>query len=314
MPTLEQRQQSAATGMSVALWASVLGDEPAVTSPSGDRTFAELNANANRLVRALRSRGVGPGDSVAIVCRNRPEMVEAVQACVRGGYRWTPVNWHLRPAEAAHIVNDSSAAALIGDATLGDLLPETAALAESLRVPVVMTSRYHRSGTDRVLEAAKNINVEPDAVIVNIQGDEPALEPAMLTELLMPFRAPDVQVTTLIRAADTDESGNPDRVKVTVARDGSALYFSRASIPYRRADREATLYIHIGIYAFRIRILEKFDGLDQSPLETIEKLEQLRLLENNIPIHTVVTEHKSIGVDRPEDIPVVTQIISDKKI
>ena len=185
--------------------------------------------------------------------------------------------------------------------------------AESLRVPAVMTRRDHRSGTDRVLEAAKNINVEPDAVIVNIQGDEPALEPAMLTELLMPFQTPHVQVTTLIRAADTDEADNPDRVKVTVARDGKALYFSRASIPYRRADREATLYVHIGIYAFRIGILEKFVGLDQSPLETIEKLEQLRLLENNIPIHTVLTGHKSIGVDRPEDIPVVTQILSERK-
>ena len=186
--------------------------------------------------------------------------------------------------------------------------------AESLRVPVVMTRRDHRSGTDRVLEAAKNMNVETDAVIVNIQGDEPALEPAMLTELLMPFQTPHVQVTTLIRAADTDETDNPDRVKITVARDGKALYFSRASIPYQHADREAARYIHIGIYAFRIGILEKFVGLDQSPLETIEKLEQLRLLENNIPIHTVLTGHKSIGVDRPEDIPVVTQIISDREI
>ena len=185
--------------------------------------------------------------------------------------------------------------------------------AESLQVPVVMTRPDHRSGTDRVLEAAKNINVEPDAVIVNIQGDEPALEPAMLTELLMPLQKSEVQVTTLVRATDPDEARNPDRVKVAVARDGRALYFSRASIPHQREGRNDTVYVHIGIYAFRIGILEEFVALDQSPLETVEKLEQLRLLENNIPIHTVVTAHQSIGVDRPEDIPAVTRIMSDGK-
>jgi len=183
--------------------------------------------------------------------------------------------------------------------------------AESLQVPVVMTRPDHRSGTDRVLEAAKSINADADAVIANIQGDEPALEPAMLTELLMPLQNPEVQVSTLVREMNAAEARNPDRVKVAVARDGRALYFSRASIPHRREGRGTTVYVHIGIYAFRISILEKFVALDQSPLETAEKLEQLRLLENNIPIHIVATEHQSIGVDRPEDIPVVTQIMSD---
>jgi 3-deoxy-manno-octulosonate cytidylyltransferase (CMP-KDO synthetase) len=182
--------------------------------------------------------------------------------------------------------------------------------AESLQVPVVMTGGDHRSGTDRVLEAARSINVEADAVIVNIQGDEPALEPAMLTELLKPFHKTEVQVTTLVREMDAVEAHNPDRVKVAVARDGRALYFSRATIPYRSEDQGTTVYLHIGIYAFRISVLEKFVGLDQSPLEITEKLEQLRLLENNIPIHIVVTGHQSVGVDRPEDIPVVEQIMS----
>ena len=183
--------------------------------------------------------------------------------------------------------------------------------AESLQVPVVMTRPDHRSGTDRVLEAAKSINAEADAVVVNIQGDEPALEPAMLTELLMPLQNPEVLVSTPVREMDAAEARNPDRVKVAVARDGRALYFSRASIPHRRKGRDTTVYVHIGIYAFRISILEKFVALDQSPLETAEKLEQLRLLENNIPIHIVATEHQSIGVDRPEDIPIVTKIMSD---
>jgi 3-deoxy-manno-octulosonate cytidylyltransferase (CMP-KDO synthetase) len=182
--------------------------------------------------------------------------------------------------------------------------------AKALQVPVVMTRRDHRSGTDRVLEAAKSINVEADAVIVNIQGDEPAFEPAMLTELLRPLQRSKVKVATLVREMNTDEAQNPDRVKVAVARDGRALYFSRACIPYRHKDGNPTVYVHIGIYAFRFNILEKFVALDQSPLETAEKLEQLRLLENNIPIHTAVTAHQSIGVDHPEDIPIVARIMS----
>ena len=182
--------------------------------------------------------------------------------------------------------------------------------AESLQVPVMMTDRDHRSGTDRVLEAAKSLNVEADAIIVNIQGDEPALEPAMLTELLKPLQKTQVQVTTLVREIDAAAAGNPDRVKVAVARDGRALYFSRTIIPHRPEGYGSTVYLHIGIYAFRIGVLEKFVSLNQSPLERAEKLEQLRLLENNIPIHIVVTDHQSVGVDRPEDIPIVTQIMS----
>lgn len=138
MPTLEERTEAAGVGMSVALWAQVIGDEPAVTSPGGDRMFAELNANANAMVRGLRARGVEPGDSVAIMCRNRVEMVEAVQGCLRGGLRWTPVNWHLTPAEAAHIVGDCGATALIADAALGDLPVETAARCAKLRARIAI--------------------------------------------------------------------------------------------------------------------------------------------------------------------------------
>lgn len=139
-PSAQARADAAADGMSLALWARVVGHEAAVISPSGDRTFSELNANANRLVRALGQRGIGPGDSVAILCRNRPEMVETVQACLRGGLRWTPINWHLRASEIAHVCNDSGTAALIADAALGDLGPEVAARCESLGVRVAVGS------------------------------------------------------------------------------------------------------------------------------------------------------------------------------
>jgi 3-deoxy-manno-octulosonate cytidylyltransferase (CMP-KDO synthetase) len=179
------------------------------------------------------------------------------------------------------------------------------AAAKTLNVPVVMTRRDHPSGTDRVLEAARALNCTKDAVVVNIQGDEPALEPDMLTELLGPFANPDVCATTLARKIDLKEARNPDRVKVVFATDGSALYFSRSPIPHHTAGQNTVYFVHVGIYAFRMAVLEQFVALSQSRLEIEERLEQLRLLENNIPIHIVVTGHQSIAVDRPEDIQTV---------
>ena len=184
--------------------------------------------------------------------------------------------------------------------------------AKELEVPVLMTRDDHPSGTDRVLEAAVLLRVPKDAVVVNIQGDEPALDPAMLTDLVRPFTDPEVRVTTLARKIDIEEAKNPDRVKVVFAKDARALYFSRSLIPHPRDRQKGEFYGHIGLYAFRMSILEKFVVLNPSHLETIEKLEQLRLLENGIPIHVVVTDHRSIGVDRPEDIKTVSKILMDK--
>jgi len=185
-------------------------------------------------------------------------------------------------------------------------------VAEKYGIPVVMTCADHPSGTDRVLEAATKMNLPADVVVINIQGDEPALEPAMLTELVRPFDQPEVQATTLARRINDREAANPDQVKVVFAQNGTALYFSRTPIPYHQDAQKDTFYGHIGIYAFRMQALEKFVALNRSRLEVTEKLEQLRLLENNIPIHVVLTEHQSIGVDRPEDIQVVEQIILEK--
>jgi 3-deoxy-manno-octulosonate cytidylyltransferase (CMP-KDO synthetase) len=185
--------------------------------------------------------------------------------------------------------------------------------AEALQVPVVMTREDHPSGTDRVLEAARMLNLEDDAVVVNIQGDEPALDPAVLTDLLIPFKDPGVQVTSLAREIDVVEAQNPDRVKAVFRKDGTAVYFSRAPIPYNQSGLPTPYYVHIGIYAFRLPSLQKFVTLDRSLLERTEKLEQLRLLENHIPIHIVVTDHISMGVDRPEDIPIVCKMMTESK-
>lgn len=188
--------------------------------------------------------------------------------------------------------------------------------AKALDVPVVVTRSDHPSGTDRVLEAATILNLPEDAIVVNIQGDEPLLEPAMLTELVQPFVSPDIEVTTLARKIGQSKAGNINQVKVVFSKTGKALYFSRLPIPCYRDGQEELFFGHIGLYAFRMNALKKFVSLGPGRLETAEKLEQLRLLENDIPIHVVLTKHKSIGVDCPEDIKTICEILDknpDKK-
>jgi len=184
--------------------------------------------------------------------------------------------------------------------------------AKALDVPVIMTRKDHPSGTDRVLEAAQLLNLPDDSIIVNIQGDEPLLAPAMLTELVSPFVSPDIEVTTLARKIAQNEAGNINQVKVVFSRTGKALYFSRLPIPCCRDGQEEVFFGHVGLYAFRMNTLRKFVSLGPSRLEIAEKLEQLRLLENDIPIHVVLTEHKSIGVDKPEDIKTICEILYRK--
>lgn len=183
--------------------------------------------------------------------------------------------------------------------------------AKELNVPVVMTASTHQSGTDRVLEAARTLGLDNDAVVVNIQGDEPALEPAMLTELLEPFSRPEVRVATLATAIGREEARSPDRVKVVMARNGRALYFSRAMVPFDRDEKVHGFLLHIGLYAFRMEALEQFGRLDPSPLERREKLEQLRLLEDGIDIYVTETRHTCHGVDRPDDLETVKNILEN---
>jgi len=181
-----------------------------------------------------------------------------------------------------------------------------------LSVPVVMTSTTHASGTDRVLEAARIIGVEPGEVVVNIQGDEPALNPVMLEELLEPFTRCPAMVTTLVSQISPEEAQSPDRVKAVVTQHGRALYFSRAMVPYDRENLMHSYYLHVGLYAFRMEALIRFGELDPSPLEQREKLEQLRFLEDGITIHVTETKHCCHGVDRPEDLDKVISILEQE--
>jgi len=178
-------------------------------------------------------------------------------------------------------------------------------VAKDLAVPVLMTDPNHPSGTDRILEAAEMLHVQDDDVVVNIQGDEPLLVPDMLSELLHPFTDSTTQVTTLAKQISIAESQNPDRVKVVTDKHGQALYFSRSPIPFDRKESKPDYKGHVGIYAFRMNTLRQFQKLGPSFLESLEYLEQLRLLENGIPIRVIMTEYDCQGVDTPADLELV---------
>jgi len=166
----------------------------------------------------------------------------------------------------------------------------------------VMTSPDHASGTDRIGEAVKSIDVD---VVVNIQGDEPLIEPSAIDAVVEPLLTDrSIQMATLMRQiSDPRDHENPNVVKVVTDKDGFALYFSRSTIPYSGGDRDSPVYGHVGIYAYRKDFLLHFIRLAPTPLEKIERLEQLRALENGFRIKVVKVEHyRGVGVDTPEDL------------
>jgi 3-deoxy-manno-octulosonate cytidylyltransferase (CMP-KDO synthetase) len=179
---------------------------------------------------------------------------------------------------------------------------EVADLCRKNNWPVQLTSSDLPSGTDRVHAVAQQI---PAGIYVNIQGDEPLLQPEHLTALLRPFTQPQVEVSTLKVLCTPENINNPNAVKVVTAADGRALYFSRATIPFNRdpAHHPTPQYWkHIGLYAYRKATLDRFPTLPASILEQTERLEQLRFLENNIDIYVEPTNYDTIGVDTEEDL------------
>jgi 3-deoxy-manno-octulosonate cytidylyltransferase (CMP-KDO synthetase) len=179
----------------------------------------------------------------------------------------------------------------------------------------MLTNPSCPSGTDRAAEIARQQSCE---LIVNIQGDEPLMKPEMIDQLITGMEAePSFPIGTLARAIESAEVwANPNVVKVAFGSNGNALYFSRCSLPYVRDANGAFVagktYKHIGIYAYRREFLLNFVALPQSALEQTEKLEQLRALENGFAIRVWVTPHDSIGVDRPEDVALVEEILRKK--
>jgi 3-deoxy-manno-octulosonate cytidylyltransferase (CMP-KDO synthetase) len=175
-------------------------------------------------------------------------------------------------------------------------------------VPAVLTDPGHPSGTDRVWEVAQGRAAD---VYVNIQGDEPLVTAGHIDALVEPFiRLPDTQVTTLRIRATAEEAASPTVTKVVCNADDSALYFSKAAIPYDRDGVGVVRYKHPGFYAYRRVALDQFHRLPPSPLERAEGLEQLRFLEADIPIIAVETTEATIGVDTEEDLRAVEALFA----
>jgi len=173
---------------------------------------------------------------------------------------------------------------------------------------VVLTAEHHQSGTDRCFEAYTQFNVPYDCII-NIQGDEPFIQPEQIDLLVTCFENPATQLATLVKSIESAaELFNPNSPKVVLNQHQEAIYFSRQPIPYLRGAEEATwpqkhvYYKHIGIYGYRADILEQITQLPPSSLEKAESLEQLRWLENGFKITTAVTHLETFGIDTPEDL------------
>lgn len=173
---------------------------------------------------------------------------------------------------------------------------------------VVMTRADHKSGTDRIEEAAEKTGTQAD-VVINIQGDEPFVQPSQIKTLMQLFDNADTQIGTLGKHFENIEAvNNPNSPKIVTDKQGFALYFSRSVIPYIRGvqDNEWLSHFpflkHLGLYAYRREVLHEITQLPQSPLEIAESLEQLRWLENGYRIRVGLTDVETVGIDTPEDL------------
>jgi 3-deoxy-manno-octulosonate cytidylyltransferase (CMP-KDO synthetase) len=177
---------------------------------------------------------------------------------------------------------------------------------------VLMTSREHPSGTDRVAEAARQLLLNDDAIVVNIQGDEPLLRAEMIDSLVRILQGNIAVPMATLAYPDTDKNDltDPGVVKVVLDVKGRALYFSRSPIPaFRDRSSPPPYYKHLGFYGYRNGFLQEFTKLSPGVLEKLEKLEQLRALEHGFSIAVVVSPFDSISVDTPEDLARVRKIM-----
>ena len=183
--------------------------------------------------------------------------------------------------------------------------------ARQFGAPVVLTRSDHATGTERVAEVAASHAAD---LIVNVQGDEPLIDPEAIDAAVEPMLAVSAPplATLKKRIHDARDLADPNVVKVVTDRAGNAIYFSRSLIPFPRDGATAEHFKHLGLYVYQRDFLLAYPGLPVGPLETAEKLEQLRALENGYAIRVVETEYESIGVDTPEDLERVRKLMEEE--
>jgi len=209
-----------------------------------------------------------------------------------------------------HVYRRAASCAIVSDVIVATDDLRIATTVAGFGGNVRLTRSDHQTGTDRLAEVALTLECD---IVVNVQGDEPLIDPRAIAEVIVPFKDPSIQVTTLYRRIDDPaDLSNPNVVKVVLDRGGYALYFSRAPIPHARDPRGGwpPLYKHIGLYAYRRSALLVIAALEPTPLERTEALEQLRALEHGIRIKAVETRYDTIGVDTPEDLEQVRRLLA----
>ncbi|HMK60516.1 MAG TPA: 3-deoxy-manno-octulosonate cytidylyltransferase [Dissulfurispiraceae bacterium] len=225
-----------------------------------------------------------------------------------------------------HVYERSKAARLVDDVFVATDSKEIFDAVHNFGGKALMTSETHASGTDRIAEAANMISSEgyPVDIIVNVQGDEPMIKPQMIDQVISLMEDARADIGTLVkRIEDDSEISDPNVVKAVFNSEGFALYFSRSPIPYHRElfgsrgmkslgnrNTELRMFKHIGIYTFRKKALAMFTSLAPSRLEELEKLEQLRALENAMTIKVGETLYETVGVDTPMDLTKVEKCLS----
>lgn len=189
---------------------------------------------------------------------------------------------------------------------------EIAAVAYGFNAPVIMTSHAHQTGTDRLAEAVASLPESVD-IIVNVQGDEPRITADAINSVITPLlEDSELAMSTLACKLPDDRFDDPNTVKVVLKRNGDALYFSRAGIPFPRSVGTVAPLQHIGLYAYRRSFLSTFPTLERTPLEQTESLEQLRALEHGYRIRVVYTSHVPESVDTAEDLERVRALFSEE--
>jgi len=215
-----------------------------------------------------------------------------------------------------HVYERVQSSGLFTDVVVGTDDQRIYEAVESFDGEVVLTSKKHESGTDRVAEVCRKLPSCSNAdVVVNIQGDEPFISREPLKKLIDVFEDPVIRVASLMHRMKKNFD-DPNSVKVVCDKKGFSLYFSRSVIPLEqnnKLEQKPEYFRHIGIYAFRREILFRFVEMPHGKLEQIEKLEQLRLLENGIKIKMIETDYEGIGIDTPEDLEKAEKILVTKK-
>ena len=202
-----------------------------------------------------------------------------------------------------HVWERAGQASVLSEVAIATPDDEIVRAVETFGGRAVRTLASHRSGTDRLAEAATLMGLKDRDIVVNIQGDEPLLDPAAIDRVVQVLQTDrDLPMSSLMCPCPYHDLDNPACVKVVCAQNDNALYFSRARIPFSRPSTGATVFQHVGLYAYRRHFLAMFANLPATPLEMTESLEQLRVLEHGYPIRMARIATAPIGVDTEEDL------------